>query len=291
VGAVVFAMTASSANAASNFAKSVSTNQRTSNHSILPDRDWMDQNCEQDDADNVMPNEEDDDNESSLHASPSSNPWRRRQMQFNEDTSFTRDLNSSWIRDGAGRDGFSYDFNPIFVEPGANNRMNISAISHSLHQNTDVDSSIASMAETMNDDEDCQDCDKVGEIPRFYQALIEEDNIVQNEDTPDHALILAKKQNQRRTKENLILSTLERLQDDLSLLNEIQGHDETPIDFEFYDFIRLNHDQLYHRIEDILLGIKLVGCGAPGFHDDITAQALQFYLSLLQVFKESKHFP
>mmetsp|Transcript_34391 Transcript_34391/g.82874 ORF Transcript_34391/g.82874 Transcript_34391/m.82874 type:complete len:945 (+) Transcript_34391:665-3499(+) len=282
VGAVVLALTGSSSQPNPSRNQTRSSNRNTSSHSILPARDWMDRY----DIENPTRKTDEDDNESSLHASPSSNPWRRRQMKFNEDTSFTRDLNASWIREGIDRNGLPYDFDPIFVEPGTQNRLNISAISHSLHNNHELDSSLASMADTMNDEEYCQDNEKVGEIPRFYQPLVEEDGMAQNEENPDNSLILSKKQNQRRIKESLILSMLEQLQDETSLLLEVQSQGKVPIDCEFYEFIRLNHDNLRHRIEDILLGIKMVGSGTSNFPDDTTAQALQFYLALIQIFQK-----
>ena len=282
VGAVVLALTGSSAQQNPSNNQVRPSNRNISSHSILPARDWMDRY----DIENGTNKTEDDDNESSLHASPSSNPWKRRQMKFNEDTSFTRDLNASWIREGIDRNGLPYDFDPIFVEPGTHNRLNISAISHSLHNNHELDNSLASMADTMNDEECCQDNEIAGEIPRFYQPLIEEDGMAQDEANPDNSLILSKQQNQRRIKENLILSMLEQLQDETSLLLEVQSQGKVPIDCEFYEFIRLNHDDLHHRIEDILLGIKMVGFGSSNFPDDTTAQALQFYLALIHLFQK-----
>jgi hypothetical protein len=300
VGAVVFAMTGSSApQEAACTTNPRSTAHNTSNQSILPPRDWMhsiDFNVPlrteakyQDDMAHIRihdKGEKDEyDNESSLHASPSSNPWRRRQMQFNEDTSFTRDINTSWVRDGRdGHGALPYDFEPIWVEPDAQNRLNISAISHSLHNQHDMES-LNSMASTMNDEDDCQAYGGAGDFPRFYQALTEEDVMVENEDAADKALILAKAQNQRRMKENLLLSTLERLQDVPSLLIELQDHDEArSMDTNsLYDICYLN--RLYRMVEDIILGVQTIGNGAASVPDDTTAQALRFYLSLIQLFQ------
>jgi hypothetical protein len=225
-------------------------NNEGSQHSILPSREWMDLN----DKDFVVEDEVDafgkthnhhDDNESSLHASPSSNAWKpgkftswkERQEQFQQDTSFTRNIlsrdhNASW-QQGNGKDQEPYDFDPILSEEEEvtsfkdsidaprvldlihdHGGLNVSAISSSQHPRDLM--SLQSLADTIEDDEEEEDYNQVNQ----YQPLID-DMMQPEEEHQDDALLLLKAENQRRIKEQLILSTLERLCDDFDLLKEV----------------------------------------------------------------------
>ncbi|KAG7352440.1 hypothetical protein IV203_008488 [Nitzschia inconspicua] len=227
-------------------------NQRAnggSQHSILPSRDWMDSDDKDfviEDEDNVFREELiDDDEESSVHASPSSfacgagkfSSWKERQEQFQQDTSFTRNIlssdpNASWQL-GNGTDSKPYDFEPILSEEEEatslkdsidaprvldlihdHGGLNVSAISNS-HNPRDV-ISLHSLADTIEDYED--DDEDYNRMNR-YQPLID-DSMEPLEDPNDDALLLLKSDNQRRSKEELLLLTLERLFDNVDLLNE-----------------------------------------------------------------------
>lgn len=232
-----------------------------SQHSILPPRAWMD---DEDEDDTIGDDTIDDDYQSSLHMSPSSNPWRHpsatswseRQRQFQLDTSFTKgflsqDPNCSWMHNPVAGD-LPYNFDSIVPEgieskeqhaapdsmgrpPMMNvnqteeNGLNVSAISHSHHVR-DMES-LYSLADTMEDEDDDDLRENGNEIPKYYQALSDEVS-VKDDDEMDNSLLFIKVQNQRRAKEDLILSTCERLQDELDLMidvmDEINSGNDAP---------------------------------------------------------------
>ena len=239
-------------------------NERYHNR-ILPPRMWMDDHPIDDGYpmhDNVIDEDDticddvnqaadindsyNDDNQSSLHASPSSfrrnilpTSWIDRKQHFLKDTSFTRrilndDPSSSRLEERSIIGHSPYDFNPITTEGihgdlkresynappllsvvKDNARLDLSAISISQHQKG-VESVNTSLADTIEDEEE-----EYREIPMYYQALAD--------DVPDHnvisedAFIAAKTQNQRRDKEDLLRSTFERLQDCLYLLKDLSS--------------------------------------------------------------------
>lgn len=249
VGAVLAAMTAEQGTDTNNYQATDDGSQ----HSILPTRDWMDM----DDKDFVVGEENnvfrqfpnDDDQDSSLHASPSSNvyrpskfsSWTERQQQFLQDTSFTRNIlsrdpNASW-QQGHGKNHEPYDFDHILSEEeesmslkdsmGAprvldlindnGGLLNVSAISSSYHPRDMM--SLHSLADTIEDDID--EIVENNEIDQ-YQPLIDE-MMQPGEASSDDVLLLMKADNQRRIKEQLLLSTLERMCDDVDLLKEVSG--------------------------------------------------------------------
>eukprot|EP00536_Pseudo-nitzschia_multiseries_P016392 jgi/Psemu1/299253/fgenesh1_pm.1098_\ len=236
-----------------------------SRHSILPPRTWMGSHpmedeylgnrgfVEEDDTirddlnQHTGYNGDDNDNQSSLHASPSSlrrkahiSSWahRRAQLQNENDTSFTRRIlddgpSSSRFEDRSILvDNSPYNFNSIMTEEisgepereivGAprvlslikdHDGLDLSAISHSHHQNG-INSVNTSLADTMEDEED-----EYREIPKYYQAVVDEFPVHNTVD--DGALLLAKAQNQRQRKENLLRSTFQRLQNSMDVLKEL----------------------------------------------------------------------
>jgi hypothetical protein len=220
-------------------------------HSILPSREWMEHEGDRnfvvgvDTMRDALPKDDLDDTESSMHGSPSSNAWRPsrftcwkdRQVQFQQDTSFTRNIlsqdpNASW-QQGNGKDNQPYDFEPILSEEEQafslkdsidaprvldlihdHGGLNVSAISSSYHPRET--GSLHSLADTIEDDEEEEDYSQINR----YQPLID-DTMLPGEEANDDALLLLKAHNQRRIKEQLLLSTLERLCDDLGLLKEV----------------------------------------------------------------------
>jgi len=191
-------------------------------------------------------NNADDDNQSSQHGSPSSlqrqtynASWARQRAQYqNEhDVSFTRRIlddgpsSSRFEERSIMGDNSPYNFNSIMTEEisgepesetidaprilsviKGNDGLDLSAISHSHHQNG-IESINSSMAETMDDE------DEYREIPKYYQALT--DDFPVHDATNDGALLRAKAQNQRQRKEDLLRSTLERLQNSMDILKEV----------------------------------------------------------------------
>jgi hypothetical protein len=293
VGALVFAMAESSPNNPHGLASTKETNDETSHHSILPPRTWMtdhqyegeylvDEYADEDDT--IDCDGDDDDNQSSLHASPSSIRLRRK-SQFQQDTSFTRGIlnnehNSSWLEETSNRDHLPYNFNSIMTEEGTGaslrekidaprilslvndtGGLNVSAISHSLHQR-DLET-LHSLADTMDDEEE-----EYKEIPPYYQALTDTYDVVNND-----ALLLAEDNNHRRIKEDILRSAFERLQYSLDLLKEV---------FDIHSSLFLGvqttkSGRKYCRLlEDLLLELQEKdSC-------DTRRQALLFCLSLIQ---------
>ena len=295
VGALVFAMTESSVrpNNPQGLASTKKTNDETSYHSILPPRTWMNDHQYEDEYlmddyadedDTIDCDGDDDDNQSSLHASPSSIRLRRK-SQSQQDTSFTRGIlnnehNSSWLEETSNRDHLPYNFNSIMTEEGTGTSLrekidaprilslvndtdglNVSAISHSLHQR-DIET-LHSLADTMEDEEE-----EYKEIPLYYQALTDTHDVAN-----DDALLLAEDNNHRRIKEDVLRSTFERLQYSLDLLKEV---------FDIHSSLFLGvqttkSGRKYCRLlEDLLLEMREKdSC-------DTRRQALLFCLSLIQ---------
>jgi len=274
-----------------------------SRHSILPPRTWMDNHQLEDasfvdsyaDEDDTIDCDGDDDgNQSSLHASPSSirlrqktaaTYWIDRQAQFQQDTSFTQGIlsnehNSSWLEETTARDHSPYNFNSIMTEEGINTSqremidaprilslvndnggLNVSAISHSQHQK-DLDT-LYSLADTIEDEDD-----EYREIPLYYQALTDKHDVVN-----DDAFLLVKDNNQRRMREDFLRSVFERLQDSLDLLKEV-------VNVQSSLFLGLRtkkgDGKHYRLLEDLLF--ELQDRDSYG----IQRQAILFCLSLIQ---------
>jgi hypothetical protein len=139
--------------------------------------------------------------ESSIHASPSSNNWRQsypiwKQEQKDESSITRRCLPEI---ENTGKSG--YDFNSImdqdvFIAQTSDNT-DVSAISHST-----------------KDTESNYDLDKE-EHEYAYQRMREE------EDEMGEALRRQTTKNQRRNKEDLLFSIIERLQDDTKLVSDV----------------------------------------------------------------------
>ncbi len=223
-------------------------------NSILPPRSWMSNKHEdkylmdEPSSDTINTNtmtdmnygrDDNDDNQSSLHASPSSlrrgvfpSSWNDEQ-RFQSDASFTRrilndDPSSSRLEERSIVDHSPYDFNPIMDDEihrrerinaprilslNDNNKLNISAISNSHHQK-DFESINTSLADTIEEEEE-----EYKEIPRYYQALADDapvHNIIS-----DDAFLMKKVENQRLDKEDLLRSTFERFQECLDLLKDV----------------------------------------------------------------------
>jgi len=283
-----------------------------SQKSILPPREWMSSNHDDDDndeddtirEDTTQYNNDGDDNESSLHASPSSNLWRRntftswkdRQAQFQQDTSFTReflgrDLNSSVQLEQL--DGNRpYDFDPILAEDANSihemdtpqvlalvndcGGLNVSGISSSYHQK-DI-ASLHSLADKMEDEED----DEPNEVPWNYEPLVED---APEQTSGDNALVLIKAHNQRRIKEELLLSTFERLQDESFLVKEIAMSMEDKTSFGGNFFLGLDQnerDVIHKELEGLLF--KLMKRADKEETDKYEAKqlSLRFCMSALQ---------
>ncbi|KAL3915016.1 MAG: hypothetical protein SGILL_005843, partial [Bacillariaceae sp.] len=279
----------------------VERNREDSQHSILPSRDWMDSRGRMDEDDTIREDQYDrldddinDDNESSLHASPSSlqrdrhAPWKERQ----QDTSFTRNILTNERQ--------PYDFGPILVEEmensyqqdsiGAprvlaivndNNGLNVSAISSSYHPR-DL-ASLHSLADTMDDEleEDDEDYDEINR----YQPLIDE-KVQQVHCSNGEALVLLKAENQRRVKEDCLLSTIERLSHDLGLLKEFSsGIDRSdksnncpsPRNHFFLGLNDANRQSIQQDMETMLSDLVT----ADG-NLDMEVLSLRFCLSILQ---------
>mmetsp|Transcript_44604 Transcript_44604/g.49752 ORF Transcript_44604/g.49752 Transcript_44604/m.49752 type:complete len:857 (+) Transcript_44604:252-2822(+) len=295
VGALVVAMDESSVGRNN-------PNER-SRHSILPPRAWMDNHQHEDDYLIDSYTDEDDtidcdggdtDNQSSLHASPSSirprqkttaTYWIDRQAQFQQDTSFTQGIlsnehNSSWLEETATRDHSPYNFNSIMIEEGINasqrekidaprilslvndnGGLNVSAISHSQHQR-DLET-LYSLADTMEDEDD-----EYREIPLYYQALTDKHDVVN-----DDAFLMVKDIHQRRMKEDLLRSVFERLQDSLDLLNKVLNVQSSL----FLGLRSKKGDGKHYRLlEDLLFELQNEDCHGS------QRQAILFCLSLIQ---------
>jgi len=288
----------------------------TSRHSILPSRTWMENHPMEDeylvdrhpDEDDTICDDlyqhtgykypDDDDNQSSRHASPSSlrrkaydASWANRRAQFEHDTSFTRrilgdDPSSSRLEERSiVGDHSPYNFNSIMTEEihgdtgretvGAprilslikdNDGTDLSAISSSYHQNG-IQSVNTSMADTMDDEDD-----EYQEIPKYYQAL--PDDIPAHNDINDGALLLAKAQNQRHLKEDLLRSTFERLQGSLNVLKEVYSQ-STVVNSLFLGMGKTSA-LYYSYLETLLSGLQ------EGGSDETRRGALIFCMSVLQ---------
>jgi hypothetical protein len=92
--------------------------------------------------------------------------------------------------------------------------LNVSAISSSHHQRDLL--SLHSLADTIEDETEDDD---QNDIQRSYKPLFDEGDVKGK--TLDNALVLLKSQNQRRIKEELLLSTFGRFQDEIDLLKEV----------------------------------------------------------------------
>lgn len=293
-------------------------------HHILPPRSWMDGKRLENghlmndyiDNDNAIRGDfngvahindfDNDDNQSSMHASPSSlrrdvipASWMDRQEQFQKDTSFTRrilndDPSSSRLEERSIIGHSPYDFNPIMQEDfrgdpkresihaprllslvNDNDRLNLSAISNSHHQK-DFGSINTSLADTIEDEED-----DYREIPMYYQALAD--------DAPAHNIIsddvffMTKDQNRRRDKEDLLRSTFERLEDCLDLLKEVYSMSS----MENSLFLGLGKtkagNEYYRQLEALLSELQ------EGASYGTQRQALLFCMSILQNTVSSSH--
>ena len=241
----------------------------------------------------------DDDNQSSLHASPSSlrrgvfpTSWADREQDFQKDSSFTRgilndDPSSSRLEEKSIIGRSPYDFNPIINDDirsnpktefmnaprilslvEDNNRLNISAISNSLHQK-EVESINTSLADTIVDEEE-----EYKEIPRYYHALADDapaHNIIS-----DDAFIMKKVQNQRMDKENLLRSTFERFHDCLDLLKDVYSKNSIENSFFLGLGKTKNGNEFYSRLQTLLSELQ------EGASYATQRQALLFCLSVLQ---------
>lgn len=291
-------------------------NERYHNR-ILPPRMWMDDHPIDDgypmndhiDEDDTIRDDynqvadindsSNDDNQSSLHASPSSfrrnilpTSWIDRQQHFLKDTSFTRrilndDPSSSRLEERSIIGHSPYDFNPItkddihgdlkresFNAPRLlsvvkdNGRLNLSAISISHHQK-DIESLNTSLADTIEDEEE-----EYREIPMYYQALA--DDVPDQNIISEDAFIVAKTQNQRRDKEDLLRSTFERLQDCLDLLKDLSSQSSKDNSL-FLGLGRTEAGSEYYRhLQALLSGLQ------EGASYGTQRQALLFCMSILQ---------
>jgi hypothetical protein len=135
------------------------------------------------------------DDESSIHASPSSNHWRNSMPAPHQhpETSFTRGFLNA--EHNHSRD--HYDFHPIVGDKDlfANEKLNMSGISQSTKD-------LESLHSLMDEDED-----DVEEESEYYQMMQTDEQDFSN--------------TERRLKEELLLSTLERLQDGPDLVLEV----------------------------------------------------------------------
>lgn len=301
-----------------------STSER-SEHSILPPREWMDKDFEVEDdivRDDVHYHsvgrqdrsnyDDDDDNQSSLHASPSSNQWKRgsftswkdRQEQFQRDTSFTRNIlsrdpNASWQM--ANSDG--YDFDPILPEEeeaaslkdsidaprllslvNDHGALNVSAISSSHPHHRDFES-LHSLADTIDDDDDEDDEEDYNQINR-YQPLIDEISSQPPTTKDDGALLQLKVNNQRRIKEQLLLTTLVRLCSDVDLLKEIgssmqQGACVSPRNNILFGLEASERKRSIREMENIVASMNIRPRSDAGH--ETKRMAIQFCLLVLQI--------
>lgn len=304
VGAVLLAMAETSAQQ-----KSETLNQRQfpsreysgrRQQSILPPRSWMNEDRYMmnqhidDDMIHDGSNRVDDDNESSLHASPSSlrrgvfpTSWPQQEHHNQNDSSFTRgilngDPSSSKLEDDSII-GSPYDFNPIVQEEEPidaprllsleenNNRLNISAISNSYHPK-ELNSLNASLADTIEDDED--DGEECNEIPRYYHAL--PDDAPVHNILNDDAFIMRKVENQRLDKEDLLRSTFERFQDCLGLLRDLYSQNSVENSF-FLGLAKTKDGSEFQRRLQVLLSDPKEGASYGS-----QRQAILFCLSVLQ---------
>ena len=287
-------------------------NDGAHHRSILPPRAWMDNHHFENNHPIARHDEDDtihddyythndasdyDDNQSSLHASPSSmkrnilaHSWLDEQEQLRNDTSFTRkilndDPSSSRLEERSIVGHSPYDFNPITKEgirsdperksfntprllslPKYNDELNLSAISNSHHQN-DFQSINTSLADTIEEEEEYQ------EIPMYYQALANDvpaENIISDDD-----YVLAKFGNQRNDKEHLLRYTFERLQDCLDLVRELFPQDSSDNLF-FLGHAKMESGvEYYRRLQALLLEIQ------DGASCKIQREAILFFMSIL----------
>eukprot|EP00535_Pseudo-nitzschia_heimii_P002682 CAMPEP_0197181270 /NCGR_PEP_ID=MMETSP1423-20130617/5609_1 /TAXON_ID=476441 /ORGANISM="Pseudo-nitzschia heimii, Strain UNC1101" /LENGTH=875 /DNA_ID=CAMNT_0042631495 /DNA_START=16 /DNA_END=2640 /DNA_ORIENTATION=+ len=285
---------------------------------ILPSRTWMDRYVIEDaypvhdrfDEDDTIRDDlnrvagfndtVDDDNQSSLHASPSSLKqcnfttfYTDPQQQFQNETSFTKIIlteepSSSRLEERSIVDHSPYDFKPITTDyfldgqkkrstaprllALENNidRFNSSAI-NGLRNQKDTESTNTSLADTIEDEEE-----DYKEIPMYYQVLA--DDIPMHTKVSDGDLLYAKVQNHRNrnNKEDLLRSTFERLQDCLELLRDL--HPYNLIDTSF--FLGLGKTKagikLYGDLQALLLELEE---GARCRHQ---WPAIQFFSSILR---------
>ena len=141
--------------------------------------------------------------ESTLHASPSSNNWGNNYNTSNlirADDSSHKGLTEPSISEEAEQ-GQRYDFNPILVDQELyvpqHNVLNVSSLSHSTRDANSL---------------------------AIQQDLLEQElqqHIYEESHTWDQALLRQKMINQRRSKEDLIVSLLTRLQDEPDILIEL----------------------------------------------------------------------
>ncbi|KAL3904205.1 MAG: hypothetical protein SGILL_010156, partial [Bacillariaceae sp.] len=281
-----------------------------SQRSILPSRRWMDDDAmtEEDETicDDAIDNscreteEAECDDESSLHASPSSlrrdrlASWNNHRAQYQHDTSFTRTILTRHLE--------PYDFGPILTEDvhsprsfqrsekdapcvlaliDDSNGLDVSAISSSYHPR-DL-ASLHSLADTMDDDEDYEEINR-------YQPLVD-DVAGQEQQSDDKALNLLKAQNQRRMKENCLLSTIERLSHDLELLQEVSltmdksNKCPSPRNHLFLGLQQPNQETLRREMEKFLFELSM---SSQVSGDDIEPLAIRFCLSVMEKSMQTK---
>jgi hypothetical protein len=219
----------------------VPTSSKTTNchMNVLPPRTWRDEN-EQEDADSnyntdlqyqslndshMTPNRmrialvenspTSTAGESSIHASPSSNKWRRSYLEWkqaeNRNQQEESSLGRGWLMEEAPIIE-SYDFDSIvnrdlFVPHPSESATNVSAISHSVKDNESLQS-LQSLRSLVEEEEE-------GEEHSYYRhyTKIEDDDMGETNQRQNT-------KNQRE-KEDLLLATIERLQDDVKLVNDV----------------------------------------------------------------------
>jgi hypothetical protein len=139
--------------------------------------------------------------ESSIHASPSSNNWRQSSSIWKQEQKDESSVTRRCLKEFDCKGKIGYDFHSIMDQDvyiaQTSESADLSAISHST-----------------KDNESHQDLDKE-EQGYYYQCMREE------EDEMGEALRRQKTKNQRRNKEDLLISIFERLQDDTNLVSDV----------------------------------------------------------------------
>ena len=144
--------------------------------------------------------------DSSVYASPSSNNWRQPYSTWRPENKDQSSFTESWLMDREHVTSERYDFDSIMnhelcVAQPSENATNVSAISHSTKENESHHSLI--------DDEDDNEA-------YDYHWKTEDDD-----DEIGKALRKQKMLRQRRSKEDLLIAAVERLQDDTALVAEV----------------------------------------------------------------------